>query len=118
MRKIISVENLSKRYKIGARQPHGGSLRESLARLVKGPFGRAEHNGNGGHEFIWALKDVNFEVEPGELVGIIGHNGAGKSTLLKILSQITEPTSGRVELYGRIGSLIEVGTGFHPELSG
>jgi len=118
MRKIITVENLSKQYEIGKRQSSVGSLRDSLTQLLRGPFDRTKRNGHGGQEVIWALKDVSFDVEEGELVGIIGRNGAGKSTLLKILSRITEPTSGRVNVYGRIGSLLEVGTGFHPELTG
>src|SRR5260370_28619224 len=79
---------------------------------------RFDGNGRSSNKSFWALKEINFEVYPGEIVGLIGRNGAGKSTLLKILSRITDPTAGRVELYGRVGSLLEVGTGFHPELSG
>lgn len=85
---------------------------------VRAPFKRLRRNGDQNNEIFWALKDVTFDVAPGEVVGIVGKNGAGKSTLLKILSRITEPTTGRVELYGNVGSLLEVGTGFHPELSG
>jgi lipopolysaccharide transport system ATP-binding protein len=108
----IRVENLSKQYTIGRAQERHDTLRDALA----GVFRR---NGAGGStETFWALKDVSFEVKRGEVVGIIGRNGAGKSTLLKILSQITEPTSGRAEIHGRVGSLLEVGTGFHPELTG
>jgi lipopolysaccharide transport system ATP-binding protein len=130
MRPAIRVENLSKRYRIGGR-PNGQyrTLRESIAEAASGPWKRLRALGrekvsNGDNqvpdrpEEFWALKDVSFEVEPGEVVGIIGRNGAGKSTLLKILSRITEPTRGRAELRGRIGSLLEVGTGFHPELTG
>ena len=83
-------------------------------KLLRGRSGRAAELG----ETIWALKDVSFEIKRGEVVGIIGHNGAGKSTLLKILSRITEPTEGYADIYGRVGSLLEVGTGFHPELTG
>jgi lipopolysaccharide transport system ATP-binding protein len=117
MSTIISVENISKLYHIGARQKHGGSLRESLGKLLKGQLS-FKTNGHTNEEDLWALKDVSFEVGQGEVVGLIGRNGAGKSTLLKILSRITEPTSGRIRLYGRVGSLLEVGTGFHPELTG
>jgi lipopolysaccharide transport system ATP-binding protein len=118
MRKIITVENLSKLYHIGARQAPAGSLRESVGGLLKKPHGWMRRNGQDRREALWALKDVSFDVERGEVVGVIGSNGAGKSTLLKILSRITEPTAGRIRLYGKVGSLIEVGTGFHPELTG
>jgi lipopolysaccharide transport system ATP-binding protein len=118
MKPIIRVENLSKQYRIGARQEPYGSLRESLVRTVKTPFERLRRNGFSTDDTIWALKDVSFDVEPGEVVGIIGRNGAGKSTLLKILSRIIGPTTGQVDLYGRVASLLEVGTGFHPELTG
>ena len=115
MKPIIRVENLSKRYQIGGGQNPNATFREMIANAVKSPFKR---NGDKKSETFWALKDVNFEINPGEVVGIIGRNGAGKSTLLKILSRITEPTTGKVELYGRVGSLLEVGTGFHQELTG
>ncbi len=118
MKPIIKVENLSKQYRIGARKESYATLRDTIAGAVRAPFNALGRNGRSGKNTIWALKDVNFEVVPGEVVGIIGRNGAGKSTLLKILSQITEPTTGQVEVYGRIASLLEVGTGFHPELSG
>jgi lipopolysaccharide transport system ATP-binding protein len=121
---IIKIENLSKRYRIGAKEGYK-TFRETIVDAARAPVGKLSRLFNRTSDLrpptsdsIWALKDVSFQVNRGEVVGIIGRNGAGKSTLLKILSKITEPTSGRVELRGRVGSLLEVGTGFHPELSG
>jgi homopolymeric O-antigen transport system ATP-binding protein len=118
MRPIIKVEHLSKRYHIGARRASYATLRDSIAGTLRARFGGLRRNGNQEENTIWALKDVSFEVAPGEVLGVIGRNGSGKSTLLKILSRITEPTAGKVDIYGRVGSLLEVGAGFHPELSG
>ena len=112
----ISVENLGKMYHIGAKQTRHDMLRDVLRDAV---VSRLRRNSTTRDDTIlWALKDISFEVKPGEVVAVIGRNGAGKSTLLKILSRITEPTTGRVLINGRVGSLLEVGTGFHPELTG
>lgn len=118
----VRIENLGKLYKIGARQESYRTLRETLTGFFTYPFRRRRQAAHGSHrskgEDFWALKDLSLEVKKGEVVGIIGRNGAGKTTLLKILSRITEPTVGQAEIYGRVGSLLEVGTGFHPELTG
>jgi lipopolysaccharide transport system ATP-binding protein len=125
---VIRVENLGKLYRIGASQPRYKTIRESVneyavAQLhrIRTAFlrpGTLHSQRFDGDNTIWALRNISFEVNQGEVVGIIGRNGAGKSTLLKILSRVTKPTEGAVDLYGRVGSLLEVGTGFHPELTG
>jgi lipopolysaccharide transport system ATP-binding protein len=116
MRPIIKVQDLSKQYYLGAPTAAYSTLRETLVELARKPLRSLRRRD--GLPTIWALKDLSFEIEQGDVVGIIGRNGAGKSTLLKVLCRITEPTVGRVDLYGRVASLLEVGTGFHPELSG
>jgi lipopolysaccharide transport system ATP-binding protein len=111
----IEAEGLSKRYRIGELQASYGTIRESMVRAAK-RVARREHRHH--HEEIWALRDVSFQVAEGEVLGVIGRNGAGKSTLLKVLTRITAPSAGKAEIRGRVGSLLEVGTGFHPELTG
>jgi lipopolysaccharide transport system ATP-binding protein len=114
----VSVEGLGKRYRIAHQRDPYGRLTESLAGALRVPYDRLRGKPRDSVEWFWALRDVSFELRQGDVVGVIGRNGAGKSTLLKVLSRITEPTTGSARLCGRVGSLLEVGTGFHPELSG
>lgn len=114
----IRVTHLGKQYRLGGKQAVYSTFRETLVNAANAPLRWVKGERRKEQDLFWALDDVSFEVNHGEAIGIIGRNGAGKSTLLKILSHITSPTRGRVDLYGRIGSLLEVGTGFHPELSG
>src|SRR5512146_1039714 len=126
MPKAIRVEHLGKRYRIGAAQTkfRYGMFREVLMDVAMSPVRLAQAmagkgmRGSNSTSFIWALEDVSFDVDEGRVLGIVGRNGAGKSTLLKVLSRVTEPTKGAVTVRGRVGSLLEVGTGFHPELTG
>jgi len=119
-RSVVTVDNLSKEYVIGGRETGYETFREMLVSITAAPFRRLKRLSGtvNADERIWALKDLSLKVSDGEVVGIIGRNGAGKSTLLKVLSRITAPTEGRVEIRGRVASLLEVGTGFHPELTG
>src|SRR5579863_3531404 len=110
---VIRVENISKRYRVGERERYL-ALRDVLTNAFK----LRNRKRRPPKDFVWAVRDVSFEVKRGEVVGLIGRNGAGKTTLLKLLARITRPTSGHAELHGRIASLLEVGTGFHPELTG
>ena len=117
MRPIVKIENVSKRYRLGGLHPGYLTFRDMVGGALR--LGRSAGNGDSrSKRDFWALRNINLTVQPGEPLGVIGRNGAGKSTLLKILSRVTKPTTGRVEMYGRVGSLLEVGTGFHPELSG
>ncbi|MFN2234469.1 MAG: ABC transporter ATP-binding protein [Anaerolineales bacterium] len=118
----IRVDHLGKQYRIGASPDRYNTLRDSIVGMLKTPIRRIRQGlmptSEDEHNTIWALKDISFDVKQGQVLGVIGRNGAGKSTLLKVLSRVTEPSAGEVEIRGRVGSLLEVGTGFHPELTG
>ncbi len=118
---VIKVEGLGKQYRIGLVTDRNPTLRDAIVNAAAAPYRRLKHRGaSTGRrtQTMWAMRDISFEVHAGDRVGIIGRNGAGKSTLLKVLTRITHPTEGRAELHGTVGSLLEVGTGFHPELTG
>jgi homopolymeric O-antigen transport system ATP-binding protein len=118
MRPILQVRNLGKQYRVRSFSRVTPTLREAFINAAKVSFYRRNGRKPDEEDLLWVLKDISFDVLPGEVVGIIGRNGAGKSTLLKILSRIIKPTAGYVNIYGRVGSLLEIGTGFHPDLTG
>jgi lipopolysaccharide transport system ATP-binding protein len=121
MKPIITVDRIGKAYYLGTSVDKNATLRDAVAGMAKGAVTRFKQRfGDAGQsaDAFWAIRNVNFEVNRGEVLGLVGRNGAGKSTLLKVLSRITEPTEGRAVLRGRVASLLEVGTGFHPELTG
>lgn len=118
MKPVIKVENLGKKFKLGERETVAPTLREAFKNSLRKTAQTLFTGGGARRETVWALRDVSFDVQPGEVVGVVGKNGAGKSTLLKILARITRPTSGMADLYGHTGTLLGVGTGFHPDLTG